>query len=107
MSELKGLSLEMDRLGKKVYIYKKSAGHDFSFDRYLRDIIRNNNVTTIHTHDFGPMEYALVQKIIDPRIRLFHTQHTLHHFVVNLKYRLFFPTGSTVIQKSYCSFRSC
>ena len=98
----KGISLEMARKGRKVYFYKKQAGHDGCVVKKLKKIIKEENISTIHTHDFGPMEYALRLKLLFPKIQLVHTQHTLHHFLSNKKYTYFFQFAALFYKKIVC-----
>ncbi|MBI2521706.1 MAG: glycosyltransferase family 4 protein [Bdellovibrio sp.] len=99
MSDFSGIAKELKNTGRDIRIYKKEYGYDFSLLTRLSRIIREEKIEIIHTHDFGPMEYAVPLKILNPHLILIHTQHTLHHFVINLKYRLFFQFASYFYNK--------
>ncbi len=98
MDEFSGAANELKKLGKDVQIYKKEHGYDAKLLSKLHRLIANERITILHTHDFGPMEYAVALKILNPRLVLIHTQHTLHHFVTNRKYVLFFQLASYFYQ---------
>lgn len=87
---LSGLGLKIQEQGYDVFTFKKAPGTDLKLIGYLYKLIRREQITVIHTHDFGPTEYAFYLKILMPSLKLVHTQHTLHHFVRNKKYTLFF-----------------
>ncbi len=93
-TELKGIGKEIKDRGFPVTIYKKSAGRDWKLVASLIDYIKKNKIEAIHTHDFGPIEYAVILKMRFPFIKLIHTQHTMHHFVVHKHYRWFFQFAS-------------
>lgn len=93
-TELKGIGKEIKEKGFPVTIYKKSAGRDWNLVAELIEYIKKNKIEVIHTHDFGPIEYAVLLKIRFPFIKLVHTQHTMHHFVVKKHYRWFFQFAS-------------
>lgn len=61
-------------------------GYDFGLVRRLKRIIKQDQIDVIHTHDFGPMEYAIALKVLMPRLKLVHTQHTLHGIVKRRDY---------------------
>lgn len=86
MARPEGVSLEMMRQGRQVFLMKKEAGHDHQVAKRIRSICRENGISVVHTHDFGAMEYAVEAKMFQPGLKLVHTQHTLHHFVSNPKY---------------------
>ncbi|OFZ16172.1 MAG: hypothetical protein A2X86_13900 [Bdellovibrionales bacterium GWA2_49_15] len=94
MSDFSGAAREIKQAGKDVRIYKKESGYDFELVKELSRVIKEKQIEIIHTHDFGPVEYAVALKILHPRLVLVHTQHTLHHFVTNKKYVLFFQAAS-------------
>lgn len=93
-NQLDGIGLEMREQGKHVITTKKRPGRDWELVRKIQNIIKEQKIDVIHTHDFGPMEYAVLAKLLNPRIRLVHTQHTLHHFISNRKYTFFFQVAS-------------
>ena len=86
MAAPEGVAIEMIRKGRKLSLMKKTNGHDREVSKKILQLCREHKITTIHTHDFGPMEYAVEAKIFSPKLKLIHTQHTLHHFVSNKKY---------------------
>ena len=90
MEELNGMAKEIKELNHPITIYKKLKGYDIKLLKKLITYIKAEGIDIIHTQDFGPMEYALPLKFRFPILKLLHTQHTLHHFVINLKYTLFF-----------------
>lgn len=92
--QLSGIGLEMHQKGKHVITTKKMPGRDWRLVRRIQKVIKEQNIDVIHTHDFGPMEYAVIAKILNPKVRLVHTQHTLHHFISNRKYTFFFQIAS-------------
>ena len=94
MEKAEGMSQEIMDMGHSVTLYKKSNGYDFSLLKVLLKYIKEENINILHTHDFGPMEYAIALKLFNFKLKLVHTQHTVHHFVVNLKYVLFFQFAS-------------
>ena len=100
--KLEGIGKKIEDKGFPVYIYKKKQGRDWQLVREILKIIKKENITVIHTHDFGPMEYALMVKILRPYIKLIHTQHTIHHFIVNMKYRYFFQFASHFYKNVNC-----
>lgn len=100
--ELVGIGLEMSQKGQKVYTTKKSSGRDWALVRKIQKILKEEKIDVIHTHDFGPMEYAVIAKILNPKIKLVHTQHTLHHFISNKKYTLFFQLASYFYHSIIC-----
>lgn len=91
---LAGIGKSIQDLGFPVYCYKKTSGRDWTLVRRLMEFIQENDIEVVHTHDFGPMEYAVLMKMRFPKLRLVHTQHTMHHFVINAKYRWFFQAAS-------------
>jgi glycosyltransferase involved in cell wall biosynthesis len=93
-TELKGIGKEIRDRGFPVTIYKKSAGRDWRLVSKLIDYIKEHKIEAVHTHDFGPIEYAVILKLRFPFLRLIHTQHTMHHFVVHNHYRWFFQFAS-------------
>lgn len=101
-NELAGIGLEISRKGHKVYTTKKKSGRDWGLVSYIQQIIQKEKINTIHTHDFGPMEYALMTKFLSPKIKLVHTQHTLHHFITNKKYTFFFQFSSYFYHSLIC-----
>jgi glycosyltransferase involved in cell wall biosynthesis len=91
---LSGIGKQIRDNGHPVYTYKKTAGRDWRLFQKLVNVIQNNKIDVIHTHDFGPIEYAIMLKIRFPKLKLIHTQHTIIHFVRNWKYTLFFQLSS-------------
>lgn len=91
---LSGIGKSIQDQGFPVMTYKKSAGRDWKLFKRLCQVIQENKIDVVHTHDFGPMEYAVLLKLRFPHLRLIHTQHTMHHFVDKAHYRLFFQAAS-------------
>ncbi len=91
---LEGIGKELVDLGVPVITYKKKKGYDLRLLKKLVQVVRAQKITVIHTHDFGPMEYAVALKIRFPKLRLIHTHHTLHHFLKFPKYVIFLQAAS-------------
>lgn len=92
--ELKGIGKNIRDKGHTVFTYKKKTGRDFALVKELAKVIRENKIDVVHTHDFGPIEYAVLVKILSPWVKLVHTQHTMHHFIIHRRYRYFFQFAS-------------
>jgi glycosyltransferase involved in cell wall biosynthesis len=92
--EISGIGKQIQDRGMPVFTYKKKPGRDWQLLRDLIAVIKIHKIEVIHTHDFGPMEYAVLLKIRFPKIRLIHTQHTVIHFIRHRKYTLFFEFAS-------------
>ncbi len=93
-TELTGIGKTMKDSGYSVMTYKKKAGRDWQLVSHLIQTIKVNKIDVIHTHDFGPMEYAVILKMRFPKLKLIHTQHTLTHFLTQTKYKYFFGLAS-------------
>jgi glycosyltransferase involved in cell wall biosynthesis len=91
---LSGIGKQIQDKGFPVFCIKKKKGRDWSLVKKILRMISENKIDVVHTHDFGPMEYAVLLKILRPWIRLVHTQHTLIHFIRNKKYTTFFQFAS-------------
>ncbi len=96
---IEGIGKELVQLGVPVFTHKKRSGYDPLLLLKLIRVIGDQKITVVHTHDFGPMEYAAALKIRFPYLRLIHTHHTLHHFLNNKKYLLFFQGVSHLYYK--------
>lgn len=92
--ELEGIGQQIAQTGCKVYFELKKDGYDFGLVRRLRRVVKKHGINTVHTHDFGPMEYAVSLKCLMPRLRLVHSQHTLHGLLKRRDYLLFFQLAS-------------
>ncbi len=92
--ELSGIGKQIEEQGFPVATYKKAAGRDWTLIKTLIQYIKENKIDVIHTHDFGPIEYAVILKLRFPWIKLIHTQHTIIHFVREKKYTMFFQIAS-------------
>jgi polysaccharide deacetylase family protein (PEP-CTERM system associated) len=99
MDSFRGMAEQIRQQGKKVFIYKKAPGHDNVVVKKISEIVKEEGVSIIHTHDFGPTEYAVRMKIKSPWLKLVHTHHTIHHFIINPKYRFFFQFASYFYNK--------
>lgn len=73
--------------GHNVFFHKKSKSIDWLLWRRLIKVVRNEKVAIVHTHDLGAMLHARVAKFFAPQLRLIHTEHTLHYWIDNPKYR--------------------
>ncbi len=93
-SELGGIGKQIQESGFPVYTYKKSAGRDWNLVKTLIKIIKEQNIDVLHTHDFGPTEYAVLLKMRFPSLKLVHTQHTVINFIRHKKYTRFFQVAS-------------
>jgi glycosyltransferase involved in cell wall biosynthesis len=91
---LSGIGQQIKEAGFPVFTYKKRAGRDWKLISELKKIIKENKIDVVHTHDFGPIEYAVLLKIIFPKIKLVHTQHTMINFIRHRKYTIFFQFAS-------------
>jgi glycosyltransferase involved in cell wall biosynthesis len=100
--EVTGIGRELQELGVPLYTYQKRGGYDPAVVAKLIRIVQDHDIQVVHTHDFGPMEYALPLKLRFPRLRLVHTHHTLPHFVSNLRYKLFFQLASHFYHRIAC-----
>lgn len=96
---LEGIGKQIQQQGYPVFIYKKKSGRDWKLLSELIRVVKENKIEVIHTHDFGPMEYAFLLKLRFPKIRLVHTQHTIFQFIKNRKYVLFFQFVSYFYNK--------
>lgn len=97
-----GIGKSIVEMGFPVFYCKKKPGTDFSLVKKLVQAVKENKIDVIHTHDFGPIEYALLVKLFVPRVRLIHTQHTIIHFLRNWKYRWFFQFASYFFHTVIC-----
>lgn len=96
---LDGIGLEIKNKGFPVFTYKKKAGRDWDLIARLIKVIKEQNIEVLHTHDFGPVEYAVILKLRFPKLKLIHTQHTIIHFVRHKKYTRFFQFASYFYSK--------
>jgi hypothetical protein len=92
--KLGGIGKQIQDKGFPVFTYKKKPGRDWQLIKELIRVIKENNIEVIHTHDFGPIEYAVLLKMRFPKLRLVHTQHTIINFIRHRKYTLFFQFAS-------------
>jgi glycosyltransferase involved in cell wall biosynthesis len=92
--ELKGIGKQIEESGFPVYTFKKSAGRDWNLIKLLIKVIKEQKVDVLHTHDFGPVEYAVILKMRFPYLKLIHTQHTIVNFIRHPKYTRFFQLAS-------------
>ncbi len=97
-----GMAKELEQSGVPLYCYDKPAGYDLNLLRELISLVRKNRIQTIHTHDFGPMEYAVALKIRFPRIQLVHTHHSLHYFLRFRRYIWAFRLFSLFYSRIIC-----
>lgn len=99
---LGGIGKAIQDAGFPVFTYKKTAGRDWNLVKELIKVIKEHKIDVVHTHDFGPTEYAVLLKMRFPRLRLIHTQHTMHHFIVKPQYRYFFQFASYFYHEIIC-----
>lgn len=91
---LQGIGKQIAERGFPVFTYKKSKGRDWLLFLELVRVVKTHHIDVIHTHDFGPMEYAVLLKMRFPHLRLIHTQHTVFEFIQKPKYKIFFQVAS-------------
>lgn len=73
--------------GHQVVTHAKRPGFDLGLLRELRRTILANDVRIVHTHDIGAMLHASLVRLSLPRLKLVHTEHTLHYWIDRPKYR--------------------
>lgn len=91
---LAGIGRELADNGTPVFCYNKGKGYDLALLTDLIRVIKREKIDVIHTHDFGPTEYAVALKLRFPRLTLIHTHHTVHDFLKHPKYVLFFQCAA-------------
>ncbi len=74
--------------GFSVHRHKKQPGLDFGLWRDLARVISAQGISVVHTQDIGAMLHGAAMRLIHPRLRLIHTEHTLHYWIGVGKYRL-------------------
>jgi glycosyltransferase involved in cell wall biosynthesis len=99
---IEGMGAEISALGLPVFHGKKRPGYDLRLLGRLVRVVKERGIDVVHTHDFGPMEYAVALKLRFPRLRLVHTHHTLHHFLPVRRYRAFFQATSLLYDAILC-----
>lgn len=52
---------------------------DFSVIKKLRQVITNNSITIIHTHQEIELIYAIILKLFIPEIKIFHSVHLINN----------------------------
>lgn len=87
---LGGIGKQIKDRGFSVFSYKKTTCRDWKLIAELIDVVKDNHIDVIHTHDFGAMELAVLLKVRFPFIKLVHTQHTIVNFVRDWQDILFF-----------------
>ncbi len=75
------------RNGHNAHFHKKQGSVDWRLWRDLVKFVRSGEIAIIHTHDLGAMLHARVAKFFVPKLKLIHTEHTLHYWIENAKYR--------------------
>lgn len=91
---LSGIGKQIKDNGFPVFIFKKKKGRDWVLVKKLINFIKEYRIDIIHTHDFGPIEYAVLLKVRFPHLKLIHTQHSVGHFICRFNYTLFFQFAS-------------
>lgn len=92
----------VNRRWPHVFHHKKSAGIDLLLWLRLIKFTKQHCVNVVHTHDIGAMLHASVAKIANPRLRLIHTEHTLHYWISRKKYRLLYRTLAGAFARIAC-----
>ncbi len=88
--KLAGIGAQLAEHGVPVHTYDKGKGYDFKLLAELIRLVKEQKLDVIHTHDFGPTEYAVALKVRFPKLKLVHTHHTLHDFLQKRRYVWFF-----------------
>ena len=99
---LEGIAKEIQDTGVPLYCYDKPKGYDLKLVRHLIQIVKTHQIETIHTHDFGPMEYAVALKLRFPRLQLVHTHHSMHYFLRFKRYVTAFQFFSLFYDRIIC-----
>lgn len=86
MDDFTGIANEIKEANSPITIYKKKNGFDFKLVYHLYKFVKKNKIEIIHTHDFGPMEYGVLLKVLIPRLKIIHTQHTSHNLISKPQY---------------------
>lgn len=73
--------------GHGVITHTKRPGFDWRLLIELRRAVIATQSRIIHTHDIGAMLHASLVRLTLPRLRLIHTEHTLHYWIGIPKYR--------------------
>lgn len=94
-----GIGKTISDRGTPVVFDKKLPGFDLGLLRRLICVVKEEKIKTIHTHDFGPVLYAILIKICRPSVKLVHTQHTLQNLLPNRKYRYFIQATRIFFQR--------
>ncbi len=58
-----------------LFILEKKEGRDFSIVKKLKDIIIENEIDIVHTHNQGPLIYSVLASLLGKRHKLVHTEH--------------------------------
>ncbi len=79
-----------EKAGIEVKQLKKGKGFSFKALFHLVRLISSERVVILHSHDIGPMIYAVLAKILSPRkVRVVHTEHTSIHLHKSKRYRIY------------------
>ena len=77
-----------EEAGIEVTQLKKGKGFSFKALMRLVFLISSEKVVVLHSHDIGPMIYAVLAKILSPRrVRVVHTEHTSLHLLNSKRYQ--------------------
>lgn len=97
-----GIARELEASGVPLYTYDKRAGYDLKLLAELIRVVEFHGIEAIHTHDYGPMEYAVALKLRFPRLQLVHTHHSVHYFLRFKRYIALFQLYSQFYSKIIC-----
>ncbi len=61
--------------GYTVYLKNRQSGLDRSVIPWLRDIIRRENITVVHAHQYTPLFYAVPAALLSGRVKVVYTEH--------------------------------
>ncbi|MBI1861773.1 MAG: glycosyltransferase family 4 protein [Deltaproteobacteria bacterium] len=99
---LTGIAQEIQSLDVPLMIYDKTRRFDRQLHEKLSRLVKDDGIRTVHTHDFGPMEFALGIKLRRPSVQLIHTHHSLHYFLRFPSYLVFFQLAGLFYDKIIC-----
>lgn len=80
--------------GNQVYHWYRRSFFDPAIFRKLRALVKEKNISIVHTHQFIELCYAVALKVVHPRIRLVHQIHLMFS-----KKNVFFYLERTLSQR--------